>query len=932
MCMEGQSKYNAIHIKTNLKEEKMMKRKMLALLLAGVMTCSLSMTVLAENVPTEMIGNGQQGYVVQEEVPQEESLSEEAEIVSNQTQESCIVNPEEAKNEPVDDTTKEAKTEDTEEAEKETEEPKGEMVQDSEESEEPDKLKSIEEFKKEHLQISECAVMDENNQPVSEIEAGKTYIYKTKILSTKEMEMKDAGLNVLINSNVWKVLTAENVEMKVGDSYITEGDGYTCQYQLEADKDNAEMQSLNIQITYKEAEAAITSIPILLEVRLQVKENIKEEQTVVIQSQNDILENSKIKLSIAEKILVEEETTDKTSVANSFRWKGSTIVEYTGTGGAVTIPSNCTAIGDYAFSGEGGITSVTIPASVKEIGYSAFQNCYGITRVNLAPGVVTIGNYAFASCTGLKAISIPATVRTIGSYAFNSCTGVTSLTLAEGVTKIRGYAFAGTNISSVAVPNSVTEMEGDVFSYCHALTSVSVGNGLAVLPSYTFYKCSALKTVHLGNRVNAIGSYAFYECESLQSITIPTSVKRIGNSAFRGAKKLTTLSMGNGVQQIEDYAFYGCTSLKNISWSNALTTIGGDAFNSVAISTLTLPSTVATVKREAFSYCTSLKTVNLSSSLTSISNSMFYGCSALTTVTGGNALTEIGSSAFRGCISLASISIPDSVTCIRYSAFRDCASLKSLIIGNGVTKIESYAFADCISLQKLVMSYGATVIDQSIVNSSNNVVVYVYKDSYGYQWVRDNNIRYSVMNIFAPSPVSNLRAVSAGKNKVRISWSASAYADGYIICAQKGGKYAKLAHTVGTTYLDTKALDADYNYYWVFPYIKDNSGVVRTGGCTKYVFAKGICAAVTNLKAASVTGGVRLNWSKAADAQGYLIYGIRPGGKYSYIGMTTSGTNFTDKKASKTSYNYYWVYPYHKNASGKMVVGGTAKYVYGRAR
>jgi hypothetical protein len=47
--------------------------------------------------------------------------------------------------------------------------------------------------------------------------------------------------------------------------------------------------------------------------------------------------------------------------------------------------------------------------------------------------------------------------------------------------------------------------------------------------------------------------------------------------------------------------------------------------------------------------------------------------------------------------------------------------------------------------------------------------------------------------------------------------------------------------------------------------------------------------------------------------------------------MTTKGTTFTDKKASKTDWNFYWVFPYHKNGD-TMVVGGTPKYVYGKAK
>ena len=184
-----------------------------------------------------------------------------------------------------------------------------------------------------------------------------------------------------------------------------------------------------------------------------------------------------------------------------------------------------------------------------------------------------------------------------------------------------------------------------------------------------------------------------------------------------------------------------------------------------------------------------------------------------------------------------------------------------------------------------------------------------------------------------PEPISGLRAVSAGKNRVRISWNQDKNADGYLIYGKKNNKYSYLGMTTSaksTSYVDTAALVDDYNYYWVFPYFKDASGKIHAGMCDKYVYAKGFCPAVTNLKANGTAGKVTLTWTASEGAEGYLIYGIRPGGKYGYIGMA-SGTAFPDTKASKTDWTFYWVFPYHKDGS-KMVVGGTAKYVYSKAR
>ena len=187
-----------------------------------------------------------------------------------------------------------------------------------------------------------------------------------------------------------------------------------------------------------------------------------------------------------------------------------------------------------------------------------------------------------------------------------------------------------------------------------------------------------------------------------------------------------------------------------------------------------------------------------------------------------------------------------------------------------------------------------------------------------------------------PDPVMNLKAQPAGKNRTKLIWSKSKGAEGYLVYAQKNGKYGYCGMTTnmaGTvSYTDTKALDSDYNFYWVFPYVKDDNGKMHPGGCIKYVFAKGVTLAVTNLKAASQTGGVGLTWSASAGAEGYLVYGKTATGKYGYIGMTTKGTSYTDKRASKKEFNFYWVFPYHKDSTGKMIVGGTPKYVYGKAK
>ena len=182
-----------------------------------------------------------------------------------------------------------------------------------------------------------------------------------------------------------------------------------------------------------------------------------------------------------------------------------------------------------------------------------------------------------------------------------------------------------------------------------------------------------------------------------------------------------------------------------------------------------------------------------------------------------------------------------------------------------------------------------------------------------------------------PSTVTGLTAFPAGKNAVKLSWKSAGHVDGYLIYGQKNGKYSFVGMTTtGTTFTDTKALSENYNFYWVFGYVKDSNNNMHAGSCEKYKYAKGMCPSVGSLKASSVKGGVKLTWDASAGAEGYLVYGIVDGKPYKYISMT-KGTSFTDKNASSMQYNYYWVFPYFTNSNGKMIVTSSGKYTYGRA-
>ncbi|MBR5937273.1 MAG: hypothetical protein IKZ90_03245 [Clostridiales bacterium] len=208
-------------------------------------------------------------------------------------------------------------------------------------------------------------------------------------------------------------------------------------------------------------------------------------------------------------------------------------------------------------------------------------------------------------------------------------------------------------------------------------------------------------------------------------------------------------------------------------------------------------------------------------------------------------------------------------------------------------------------------------------------------DHYQYEY-RVSDKEYYILNFPSGIPLTTektipkISAVPAGLNKVKLMWNVLPGANGYLVYARKNGKYTYVGMTANNSFIDTKASETEYNFYWVYPFIRDVDGQMVIGNCSKYTFAKGGLSAVTNLSANGSTGKVTLSWTAALGADGYLIYGIRPGGKYGYIGMT-SGTKYSDVKASASGWTFYWVIPYAKSGS-TMVPGASTPYVYSKAR
>lgn len=259
---------------------------------------------------------------------------------------------------------------------------------------------------------------------------------------------------------------------------------------------------------------------------------------------------------------------------------------------SVTLPSTLTYIGDEAFE-RCAFSSIELPSGLKELGSRAFWSCPNLTSLTIPAALepmehsVGYGGPAYsyqrefhynpvvacpsfrgfkvaAGCknysvrdgvlfskdgsvlygypSGLTASSyaVPQGTRVIASEAFVANDYLSQVSLPSGLEKICYWAFYGVPLTSVSLPDSVTEVQEGAFETCEWLTSARLSSGMKVLRDKVFSECTRLSSVTNASGIEQYGFWSFHNCSSLRSIEFGDKVKRIDGSTFDGCDSFTT--------------------------------------------------------------------------------------------------------------------------------------------------------------------------------------------------------------------------------------------------------------------------------------------------------------------------------------------------------------------------------------------------------
>ena len=277
---------------------------------------------------------------------------------------------------------------------------------------------------------------------------------------------------------------------------------------------------------------------------------------------------------------------------------------------SIVIPEGVMYINKYAFSGCTSLTSVTLGSKVATINKYAFYNCASLVSLEIPSSIVDVYENAFEGCESLEfneydngcylgnsenpyVVFIKPTSGDITELVIHGNTKAimkASIAVCKSLEKITvpfigcgnpDDSFASIFGNSSKVPSSLktvvvtggTTVCDNAFQGCSNITSITLPSTLTQIGSYAFSGCNGLTEIKIPASVTSIGAYAFQNCKNLTSVTFEAGsvLTSIGNSAFNSCKALQSIEIPASVSEIGNTAFFLCSKLTDVYYGGSET-------------------------------------------------------------------------------------------------------------------------------------------------------------------------------------------------------------------------------------------------------------------------------------------------------------------------------------------------------------------------
>ena len=317
-----------------------------------------------------------------------------------------------------------------------------------------------------------------------------------------------------------------------------------------------------------------------------------------------------------------------------------------------------------------------------DFSYTKLKKYKGPSATVIVPYGVEVIEGAFSNNPTIRKVILPETVSTIGRDAFSFCRNLETVHIPDKTTHIEKDAFWGCKNLDILIPKNVSVIEEDAITQVKSIY-VSADNVRFIVDQ------DLLIDIQRG-----VVLAAAFQTEGMD-IIVPEGVKRIGNRAFNITRNVPF----------------------SINLPNSLMSIGEGALVNVAKKPVRIPNSVSKIENDAFAMSNEVKLeegnpnyIQKENLIIEIrTNKLVSVCNKnCDTVLVPSGVKTIADRAFMGCQYISEITIPRSVVSIGHYAFSGCGSLRSIVIPCSVIQMGHAVFDGCYSLHTIFCEHEST--------------------------------------------------------------------------------------------------------------------------------------------------------------------------------------------------------------------------------